>query len=242
MWNITKNAADPTAFVWDLTGRSEPEAYQWNPCLGDFLGATFDNGNDDNSELIPDPLTSELTLDYTGSLRVVYYFAEGAAFCREEAFILMVNGNPVSTGVVNDLSSGKYVYFDVSGLDGVSTIQLDVSNTRSTTCDDKPTFRNTVLSGVFISNCADTSLGCRFTGGGVDTDGNWDHTLEDGEMIRNGSGNLPEGIDRAQFGGQAGAHTALPPQPAGEWTHHQQKGPSGDFTFHCGTSSAPEGS
>ena len=61
-------------------------------------------------------------------------------------------------------------------------------------------------------------------------------------MVRNGSGNLPEGIDRAQFGGQAGANTALPPQPAGEWTHHQQTGPSGDFTFHCGTHSAPEGS
>ena len=30
--------------------------------------------------------------------------------------------------------------------------------------------------------------GCRFTGGGVDTDGNWDHKLEDGEMIRNGAG------------------------------------------------------
>jgi hypothetical protein len=85
-------------------------------------------------------------------------------------------------------------------------------------------------------------LGCRFTGGGVDTDGNWDHrTLEDGEMIRNGAGNLPEGVDRAQFGGQAGANTAQPPQPKGEWTHHQQRGPSGRFTFHGGTASAPAG-
>ena len=84
-------------------------------------------------------------------------------------------------------------------------------------------------------------MGCRFTGGGVDTDGNWDHTLEDGEMIRNGAGKLPEGVDRAQFGGQAGARTALPPQPQGEWTHHQQRGPSGSFTFHGGTSSAPQG-
>jgi hypothetical protein len=87
----------------------------------------------------------------------------------------------------------------------------------------------------------DDPLGCRFTGGGVDTDGNWDHTLEDGEMIRNGAGNLPEGVDRAQFGGQAGASTAQQPQPSGEWTHHQQRGPSGAFTFHGGTSSAPAG-
>jgi len=84
-------------------------------------------------------------------------------------------------------------------------------------------------------------IGCRFTGGGVDTDGNWDHTLEDGSRIRNGAGRVPAGIDRYQFGGQAGAHTALPPQPAGEWTHHQQQGPSGRFTFHGGTSSAPAG-
>ena len=60
-------------------------------------------------------------------------------------------------------------------------------------------------------------------------------------MIRNGAGNLPEGIDRSQFGGQAGANTAEPPQPAGEWTHHQQRGPSGSFTFHGGTASAPMG-
>ena len=84
-------------------------------------------------------------------------------------------------------------------------------------------------------------LACRFTGGGVDTDLNWDHTLEDGKMIRNGAGNLPEGIDRYQFGGQAGASTVLPPDPSGEWTHSQQRGPSGRFTFHGGTSSAPEG-
>jgi hypothetical protein len=80
-------------------------------------------------------------------------------------------------------------------------------------------------------------LACRFTGGGVGTDMNWDHqTYEEGEMLRkNGE------IDRAQFGGQAGAKTALDPQPSGEWTHHQQRGPSGRFTFHGGTSSAPEG-
>jgi hypothetical protein len=75
----------------------------------------------------------------------------------------------------------------------------------------------------------------------VDTDGNWNHKLENGDMIRNGSGAVPEGIDRAQFGGQAGANTALPPQPKGEWTHHQQRGPSGRFTFHGGTASAPAG-
>ncbi|MHC4120899.1 MAG: DNRLRE domain-containing protein, partial [Planctomycetota bacterium] len=81
-------------------------------------------------------------------------------------------------------------------------------------------------------------FGCRFTGGGVGTD---TKHVEKGEMVRNGTGNLSAGIDRATFGGQAGASTALPPQPYGEWTHHQQRGPSGRFTFHGGTASAPDG-
>ncbi|MHC4119998.1 MAG: DNRLRE domain-containing protein [Planctomycetota bacterium] len=89
--------------------------------------------------------------------------------------------------------------------------------------------------------CDEPCCDCRFTGGGVDTDGNWNHRLEDGEMVRNGAGNLPAGVDRAQFGGQAGANTGQQPQPKGEWTHHQQRGPSGSFTFHGGTASAPAG-
>jgi len=48
-------------------------------------------------------------------------------------------------------------------------------------------------------------------------------------------------VDRATFGGQAGANTALPPQPKGEWTHSQQSGPHGSFIFHGGTASAPAG-
>jgi hypothetical protein len=71
---------------------------------------------------------------------------------------------------------------------------------------------------------------CRVTGGGVDVNGNWDGTYDKGSRER----------DRYQFGGQAGANTALPPEPKGEWTHHQQIGPSGSFVFHAGTASAPE--
>jgi hypothetical protein len=72
---------------------------------------------------------------------------------------------------------------------------------------------------------------CRVTGGGVDKNGNWNGRLDRGSDDR----------DRYQFGGQAGAPTAMQPQPWGEWTHHQQRGPSGSFTFHAGTASAPEG-
>lgn len=79
--------------------------------------------------------------------------------------------------------------------------------------------------------CRDESTGCRVTGGGVDEFGNWDGTTANGRC-RN---------DRYTFGGQAGANTALPPQPAGEWQHNNHSGPSGSFAFHGGTHSAPDG-
>jgi hypothetical protein len=75
-----------------------------------------------------------------------------------------------------------------------------------------------------------SELGCRLTAGGVDE-----------EYSDDGASSESMGTDRIQFGGQAGAHTALAPQPSGEWTHNQQKGPSGNFTFHAGTASAPTG-
>jgi len=69
------------------------------------------------------------------------------------------------------------------------------------------------------STCQVEAIGCRFTGG-------LNSTFADNTY---------------QAGGQAGANTALPPQPSGEWTHHQKSGPAGAFTFHGGTASAPEG-
>jgi len=66
-------------------------------------------------------------------------------------------------------------------------------------------------------------VACRFTGGLNDI-----FETEAGE-------------NRYQAGGQVGASTGAQPQPKGEWTHHQQSGPAGDFTFHGGTASAPEG-
>lgn len=84
-------------------------------------------------------------------------------------------------------------------------------------------------------------IGCRVTGGGNDTagvffDGSYDGTFAEGRS-RNSNGPL----NRYTFGGQAGAFTAQQPQPYGEWTHHQQSGPSGRFVFHAGTASAPPG-
>ncbi len=74
----------------------------------------------------------------------------------------------------------------------------------------------TVDAGIFVP-----PIGCRMTGGGNDTFG---------------SGGTTEVYT---FGGQAGAPLASQPQPWGEWTHTQKRGPSGSFTFHAGTASAP---
>ncbi|HWR16293.1 MAG TPA: hypothetical protein VN577_15800 [Terriglobales bacterium] len=92
-----------------------------------------------------------------------------------------------------------------------------------------------------IQTGPEEEIACRYTGGGVDTNYNWDHTLADGNMITNGAGKLPPGIDRYQYGGQVGAPTAADPQPWGEWQHSQQRGPSGSFNFHAGTASAAPG-
>ncbi len=72
-------------------------------------------------------------------------------------------------------------------------------------------------------------LGCRVTGGLVDESSNC-------RRCPTGS----SGNNNYTAGGQAGANTALQPQPKGEWTHHQKKGPAGSFVFHAGTASAPE--
>jgi hypothetical protein len=105
----------------------------------------------------------------------------------------------------------------------VNTSQADCTNRGGVWYD-------TLVCGDAGVNCG--SICCRVTGGGVDTSGG-DWTGCDGHS---GKGNT---VNRYTFGGQAGAPTASQPQPFGEWTHHQQSGPAGDFVFHAGTASAP---
>jgi len=85
------------------------------------------------------------------------------------------------------------------------------------------------------------AMGCRLTGGGVNTsginpDGGWDGTTANGS-----NRSLRGAANRYEFGGQVGANTGQQPQPKGEWTHHQQRGSYGSFIFHAGTASAPPG-
>ena len=70
---------------------------------------------------------------------------------------------------------------------------------------------------------------CRMTGGG---------NSEAEETNPDRIGNGPD-MNVFSCGGQAGAPTARQPQPYGEWTHSQKRGPAGSFTFHAGTASAP---
>jgi hypothetical protein len=87
-----------------------------------------------------------------------------------------------------------------------------------------------LVAGIAIRPPTIDPLGCRVTGGLVDESGNCVE-CPDGSS----------GQNKFTCGGQAGANTALPPQPAGEWTHSQKHGPAGQFTFHAGTHSAPPG-
>ena len=152
----------------------------------------------------------------------------------------------------DDVAFGTSGPVCTAGLKGPFSGAFDVST--NTPCSLSGPFSITVVAtsvstpngvqsyGAFVRLLIPSSpIGCRFTGGGVDTDGNWNHELEDGETVRNGAGSLPAGLDRYQFGGQVGARTASQPLPSGEWQHHQQTGPSGDFSFHGGSHSAAPG-
>jgi hypothetical protein len=79
------------------------------------------------------------------------------------------------------------------------------------------------------------------TGGGNSTAGVGPDGSYDGTMGQDKSSMNSNRMNHYRWGGQAGANTALPPQPKGEWTHTQMRGPDGRFTFHAGTASAPPG-
>lgn len=78
---------------------------------------------------------------------------------------------------------------------------------------------------------------CRMTGGGVTATGD---ILLDASGSPVPSAQATDGKNIYTFGGQIGAPTAAAPNPKGEWTHHQFKGPAGDFVFRVGSSSAPK--
>ena len=240
----TEGAPENTAFVWGFSGECDygPGCYnpvaggtsQWNACLGEPYPATWDS---DEREF--DPLTAEVKLDKGGNGVVAFYFLSESNQCRSQKWTLSIadhtlNGNAELTGTILDLSVGKYLVFDFSAGSGLPeggvTLSLVSENLPEdgTNCASyRELGPNSHISGIFINDtlaCADDPIGCRFTGG-----------LKDKFDTGNGKNSY-------RAGGQVGANTGQQPQPKGEWTHRQRKGPAGKFTFHGGTASAPRGS
>ncbi|HEX6790743.1 MAG TPA: hypothetical protein VF247_05480, partial [Candidatus Krumholzibacteria bacterium] len=98
-------------------------------------------------------------------------------------------------------------------------IDSDINAQGCTACRDYECDKPDLTRDAGLCEKKGAPEGCRFTGGG--------NSEYEGDVYT--------------FGGQAGANTALQPQPAGEWEHNQHSGPSGSFAFHGGTHSAPDG-
>lgn len=194
-WRIFRGDPDDEAFAF--TAAPTPaddiqEKAKQNPgCLAGGVvngprGTTWDDGDNFNPEVggVQPPMASVLKLDFNGRLTLAYYFVNGEApvfggikfeECRTQDFILSVFpsvGVPVTrTGTVGEFSMGKYVVFELDGLEGETLLRFEtapsaqdlctpVLGTKCTpppdgnfpNCDYAPA-ENEVLSGVFISDC-----------------------------------------------------------------------------------------
>lgn len=167
---------DPVTETRPLSDGTHP-ADQWNPCVnqgsGGFLGATFDNGDNVNGYF--QPMVSEVSVDVIGSLRVAYYFLEEFKdHCRKQTYKLFINGTEYAAGSVMDLDTGKYVYFNIDGLSGSSTIRFEINNTNYDWLDPYPCLslppdvpgagdpfnvNNIHFSGIFIDQCCTGAIG-----------------------------------------------------------------------------------
>jgi hypothetical protein len=152
---------------------------------------------------------------------------------RPSALEFTVGG--VTTTRVNALGSfeGDFwdVFFQTVTIPAGAT-SLDVQAfSRSDGTSNLPASFNWIAAALSVPG-PEADVACRMTGGGANENGSWDGLLA---KARDSERNF------YTFGGQHGAPTANQPQPYGEWTHVQHKGPAGQFTFHAGTSSAPPG-
>lgn len=177
-WRIFRNGEPPNAFAWhnEIT---VPDAAQWNPCRGEFYHATWDN-----DVFAADPLSIELTLWVEGDITLAFYFTNGATACREQDYTLEIDGT-VSEGTISDFAAGKYVIFEISGLEmsdlGTPILfsSQDAPGVPSCPGGLEPDV-NTHISGVFIGGeCAPTT-DCPECGNGI---------LEDGEECDEGEQN-----------------------------------------------------
>jgi hypothetical protein len=224
---------DGNAFVWGFDDPVSPPSKwsvatgtpQWNACLG-TSGAFYPAGWD-SDDFAFEPLSAEIELKTGGNATVAFYLLSAETTCRSQDYRLYIDNNLEASDTVLNLSIGRYLVFDIEGLpEAGSKIRLeteviDGGNDLKYCNPQDRLAENSFVNGIFVDGTlACATLGCRFTGGLNDVfEGNF-YTA----------------------GGQAGANTGRQPQPKGEWTHTQHRGPAGRFTFHGGTASAPEGS
>lgn len=148
------------AFAWSTIAGSNGGQYQFIPCdttLPDDLNrfTTFD------SEFVEDTAVTEIEINQTGSITLAYYFVNAANVCRALTYELFINDAPIPIkfGIISDFQFGKYLVFEVEGLDGPATIRLE--SKLFSDPDLPPTWCPTAtipginahISGVFISNC-----------------------------------------------------------------------------------------
>ncbi|MFH1755804.1 MAG: SdrD B-like domain-containing protein, partial [Candidatus Latescibacterota bacterium] len=215
----------PASLTWLVSALALPPAEELPASLGDFV---WDDLNEDGIQDESEPGIAGVTVDLFE--------------CGQTTPIATTTTSANGYYLFSDLAPGDYFvkFMPIAGY--VFTLQ-DQGSDDALDSDANPTTGETVCINLEAGENDMTwdagmhvilqPMGCRVTGGGVDEFGGWD-----GTFAKNGR---DTGVNRYQFGGQAGANTALPPQPKGEWTHHQQRGPDGIFVFHAGTASAPEG-
>jgi hypothetical protein len=219
-YDCVPTATDPCTF------KVAENAAQYNRCLSSLENDVYYPSTFDSDDFLRDPLSGEILIKKGGSATIAYYFLTEAEGCRSQSYELFVNNVSVASGKVTDFTSGKYVVFDIENIPDNALVRLDTEKLASDDSDRcmPDVAPNSHLSGIFVDGtdaCAVPEVaGCRFTGG-----------LND----------VFEG-NKYSAGGQVGANTGQQPQPKGEWTHRQRRGPAGKFTFHGGTASSPIGS
>lgn len=132
---------------------------QWNPCRTeeDYWASTWDS---EQSSF--DPLVMELNINFVGSIRIAYYFVNAKNKCRSQTLTLYVDDDQKGeTTVISDFAAGKYVVFELEGLNGETKVTLKSSLVTSPgECNNMYSDPeqyvygvNAHLSGVFI-DCA----------------------------------------------------------------------------------------
>lgn len=157
------------AFAWKDEADAPPESGQvWNECLGQRYFGVWDN-----HRFVWDPLTLEVTLTVGGDLTIAYFFSDEINVCRELDFDFFVDGVLEGSGTVGDLMTGKYIYFDLTGVpDTGVTLRLEVFDAPGDPVCSEPKDQdglNSLIGGVFINGttvCEEPYCG----DGVVDTD------------------------------------------------------------------------